>query len=89
MNDPFRANRQFERMLFDGVSERPEPIWGRDANANAESRTTLNSVKSGRQQDQESNIDEEESTVIYEFDFSKKTVTIIESDQVIKELSLD
>lgn len=30
MNDAYRAFRQFERLLFRGVPEQPEPSWQRD-----------------------------------------------------------
>lgn len=40
MADPYRATRQFERFLFDGVPEHPEPVWQRDLNAHATERYT-------------------------------------------------
>ena len=27
MRNTFRANRQFERMLFNGIAEHPESVW--------------------------------------------------------------
>ncbi len=28
--DPFQINREFERLIFDGVPDQPEPSFGRD-----------------------------------------------------------
>lgn len=35
-----RLTRKFERFLFNGVPEQPEPIWERDANTNVSVRHT-------------------------------------------------
>jgi hypothetical protein len=40
MFNPYRAFRQFERKLFQGVPERPETSWGRDSNALVPERLT-------------------------------------------------
>lgn len=38
--DPFRASRQFERMIFGGVPEHPEPNAERQAHEHASTRVT-------------------------------------------------
>ena len=40
MANPYRAFRQFERMLFRGVPEQPEPSWQRDSHALVPDRHT-------------------------------------------------
>lgn len=40
MANPYRAFRQFERMVFRGVPEQPEPISLRDGNAHVPERLT-------------------------------------------------
>lgn len=38
MTNFFRAIRQFERFLFQGVPEQPEPTWERNISAHVEDR---------------------------------------------------
>lgn len=41
MSDKHRINRKFERLLFDGIPERPEPSFQRELHADAGERHTL------------------------------------------------
>lgn len=39
-SNPFRANRQFERFIFNGIPENPQPSWQTNTNAINFSRLT-------------------------------------------------
>ena len=75
MVDTFRANRQFERFIFHGVPERPEPTWERDSRGSFEGRYSGKSHVSSQDQEYDLSEDEIVATLIYDSD--SQTVTVV------------
>lgn len=77
VSDPFRAIRQFERLLFRGVPEHPEPTWQRDSNEHVSQRMTgrpASARASSRAPEQDLLV----ARVVY--DFTRKETRVIHSE---------
>jgi len=64
--DSYRANRQYERLVFEGIPEHPETIYQRSSYSNVEERITGRPLLLD-DSDLQENLDEEViATVIYQ-----------------------
>jgi hypothetical protein len=73
MANPYRSNRQFERLLFRGVPEHAETIWERDTNAIVTDRCT------GKSQLEQLNQNDQDLELIAKINFKplEKKVEVI------------
>jgi len=78
--NPFRAIRQFERLLFNSAPDRPEPTWQRNSYGISDNRL------SGRLPQQYGilNEDEEETITIgyFKYDHENQSEEFVSSEEV-------
>lgn len=78
MTNSFRAIRQFERFLFRGVLEQPEPTWERNTYAHVGDRHTGKSQLLERRDYYETGEEELIATIIYRPD--QKEIKIVREE---------
>jgi hypothetical protein len=86
MSKRFRAFRQFERFIFRGVPEIPEPIYEREVNGNTEERYTGKSGLPDNHNPEDQHQDKLIAIIHYNYESNEVNIDrISDESKVIKE----